>query len=99
MELPRSGHDLLLMNEVLEALGPGEGKTIVDCTLGRGGDAVEVAGGLGESGGVVGVGGGPRDLEVCGGGLKGGPGGTPLNCGVRGVHANFAGVGGGVLGL
>ena len=54
MELPESGHDPVLMNEVLEGLAPGEGKTIVDCTLGRAGHALEIAKRLGKTGRLVG---------------------------------------------
>jgi 16S rRNA (cytosine1402-N4)-methyltransferase len=63
MELPASGHDPVLMNEVLEGLGVGEGKTIVDCTLGRAGHAVEIARRLGRTGRLIGLDVDPRNLE------------------------------------
>ncbi|MDB5318631.1 MAG: S-adenosyl-methyltransferase MraW [Phycisphaerales bacterium] len=63
MELPASGHDPVLMNEVLEALAPAEGKTIVDCTLGRAGHAVEIARRLGRTGRLIGLDVDPRNLE------------------------------------
>ena len=55
MELPESGHDPVLMGEVLEGLGAGEGKTVVDCTLGRAGHASAVARALGPGGLLVGL--------------------------------------------
>lgn len=93
MELPASGHDPVLMNEVLEALGAGEGKTIVDCTLGRAGHAVEIARRLGKTGRLIGLDVDPRNLEFARERLKSGPAGTPLNCEVRLFHANFAELG------
>jgi 16S rRNA (cytosine1402-N4)-methyltransferase len=93
MELPASGHDPVLMNEVLEALEPGEGKTIVDCTLGRAGHAVEIARRLGRTGRLIGLDVDPRNLEFARERLKSGPAGTPQTCEVRLFHANFAELG------
>src|SRR5260221_13701642 len=64
MQLPASGHDPVLINELLEALAPAEGKTIVDCTLGRAGHALEIARRLGEKGRLIGLDVDPRKLEV-----------------------------------
>jgi len=63
MELPESGHDPVLMREVLQALALEEGKTVVDCTLGRGGHALEVGKLLGETGRLIGLDVDPRNLE------------------------------------
>src|SRR5690242_6011053 len=63
MELPASGHDPVLMEEVLEVLGAGEGKTIVDCTLGRAGHAMEIARRLGRTGRLIGLDVDPRNLK------------------------------------
>jgi 16S rRNA (cytosine1402-N4)-methyltransferase len=93
MELPESGHDPVLMNEVLEALAPGEGKTMVDCTLGRAGHALEVGKRLGKSGRLIGLDVDPRNLEFAKLRLESDPSGTPLNCEVRLFHANFAELG------
>jgi len=90
MELPESGHDPVLMNEVLEGLAPGEGKTIVDCTLGRAGHALEIAKRLGKTGRLVGLDVDPRNLEFAKQRLESGPSGTPLNGEIRLFHANFA---------
>jgi len=62
MELPESGHDPVMMAEVLEFLAPREGKTIVDCTLGRAGHASEIARRLGGTGRLIGLDADPRNL-------------------------------------
>jgi 16S rRNA (cytosine1402-N4)-methyltransferase len=90
MELPESGHDPVLMREVLEALAPREGKTIVDCTLGRAGHALEIARRLGTTGRLIGLDVDPRNLEYAKTRLESGPAGTPLNGEIRLFHANFA---------
>jgi 16S rRNA (cytosine1402-N4)-methyltransferase len=90
MELPESGHDPVLMREVLEALAPREGKTIVDCTLGRAGHALEIARRLGTTGRLIGLDVDPRNLEYAKTRLETGPAGAPLNGEIRLFHANFA---------
>jgi 16S rRNA (cytosine1402-N4)-methyltransferase len=87
MELPASGHDPVLMNEVLEGLSAAEGKTIVDCTLGRAGHASEVVKRLGKTGRFIGLDVDPRNLEYAKGRLEG------AACEVRLFHANFAELG------
>jgi 16S rRNA (cytosine1402-N4)-methyltransferase len=87
MESPASGHDPVLMNEVLEGVAPGEGKTVVDCTLGRAGHASEIARRLGKAGRLIGLDVDPRNLEFAKGRLAGAP------CEVRLFHANFAELG------
>jgi len=84
MELPQSGHDPVLMTEVLEGVAPGAGKTVVDCTLGRAGHALEIAARLGKGGRLIGLDVDPRNLEYAKARLAGVP------CEVRLFHANFA---------
>ena len=87
MELPPSGHDPVLMNEVLDGIAPGEGRTIVDCTLGRAGHASEVVKRLGKTGRFIGLDVDPRNLEYAKARLAG------AACEVRLFHANFAELG------
>ena len=99
MELPQSGHDPVLIDEVLEFLAAGEGKMIVDCTLGRGGHASLIARRLGNRGRLIGLDVDPRNLEFAKQRLLGGerwaeP--TPqenVQCEARLFHANFAELG------
>jgi len=84
MELPASGHDPVLMKEVLDALAPVEGKTAVDCTVGRAGHAVEIARRLGKTGRLVALDADPRNLEFARSRL------ADVPCVVRLFHANFA---------
>lgn len=84
MELPQSGHDPVLMAEVLDGVAAGEGKTVVDCTLGRAGHALEIARRLGKTGRLIGLDVDPRNLEYAKGRLVEAP------CEVRLFHANFA---------
>jgi len=84
MDLPATGHDPVLLNETLDALALTPGKTIVDCTLGRGGHARAVADRLGPDGLLVGLDVDPRNLEYAKGRLEG------ASCRVRLFHANFA---------
>jgi 16S rRNA (cytosine1402-N4)-methyltransferase len=84
MDLPATGHEPVLPDQVLEALDPRPGQVIVDCTLGRGGHAELIAQRLGESGTLVGVDVDPRNLVYAQERLKNAP------CTVRLFHANFA---------
>lgn len=84
MDLPATGHDPVLMGEVLEYLAPREGGTAVDCTLGRAGHASVVAERLGKGGCLIGLDVDPRNLEFAKARLEGAP------CEVRLFHANFA---------
>jgi 16S rRNA (cytosine1402-N4)-methyltransferase len=84
MELPESGHDPVLVGEVLELMAVREGMTVVDCTLGRGGHARVMGERLGAGGRLVGLDVDPRNLEFARGRLAG------LACEVRLFHANFA---------
>lgn len=84
MRVPESGHEAVLLDEVMELLAPGEGKIIVDCTVGRGGHSVEIAKRVGKSGMLVGLDVDPNNLEFAKERLKDGP------AKVRLFHANFA---------
>ena len=52
---PAGTHVPVLMSAVMEALAPQPGQTIVDCTLGYGGHALEIARRLGPSGLLIGL--------------------------------------------
>ncbi len=84
MELPAAGHDPVLLEEVLEWLAVDQGKTIVDCTLGRAGHSREIAGRLGPAGMLIGLDADPRNLEYAQQRLAGAASPTRL------FHANFA---------
>ncbi|HWP40858.1 MAG TPA: 16S rRNA (cytosine(1402)-N(4))-methyltransferase, partial [Tepidisphaeraceae bacterium] len=49
-DLPPTGHEPVLLDAVLEALAPEPGKTLIDCTIGRGGHALALASRLGNKG-------------------------------------------------
>jgi 16S rRNA (cytosine1402-N4)-methyltransferase len=89
MDIPPAGHDPVLLQEVLTHLAPHQGQTIVDCTLGRGGHALEIGRRLGTSGRLIGLDVDPRNLEYARGRLRGGG----VECEVRVFHANFAELG------
>src|SRR5829696_5280532 len=84
MDLPPTGHDAVLLDEVLEALNPKPDGTIVDCTLGRAGHARALTARLGPTGTFVGLDADPRNLEFAQAQLK------EATCTVRLFHANFA---------
>src|SRR2546423_12559201 len=84
MELPASGHEPVLLHEVIELLNPRPGQVFVDCTVGRAGHSSAIAARLGESGTLIGLDADPRNLEFARQRL----GNVP--CTVRLFHANFA---------
>jgi 16S rRNA (cytosine1402-N4)-methyltransferase len=84
MELPATGHDPVLMREVLELLDPQPGMSYVDCTLGRAGHASAIAQRLGKDGLLIGLDVDPRNLEFARTRLAHAP------CSVRLFHASFA---------
>jgi 16S rRNA (cytosine1402-N4)-methyltransferase len=84
MELPETGHDPVLMQEVLEGLAIRPGITYVDCTLGRAGHASAIARLLGPNGLLIGLDADPRNLVFAKERLADAP------CRVRLFHANFA---------
>src|SRR5579871_387407 len=84
MDLPQSGHDPVLLNQVVELLAPAPGKILVDCTLGRGGHAKALAHALGPTGLLLALDADPRNLEFARTQL------ADVPCPVRFFHANFA---------
>lgn len=84
VELPESGHEPVLLREVLAHLDPQPGRVVIDCTLGRAGHARELALRLGSDGLLIGMDVDPRNLEYARARLEGVP------CRVRLFHANFA---------
>jgi 16S rRNA (cytosine1402-N4)-methyltransferase len=84
MRVPETGHEAVLLKEVMELLGVSEGKIVVDCTVGRAGHALEIAKRVGKSGMLVGLDVDPANLEFAKERLKNAP------AKVRLFHANFA---------
>ncbi len=84
MDLPPTGHDPVLLAEVIDLLRPAAGQTLVDCTLGRGGHAAAVAERLGRTGTLVGLDVDPANLAAAKDRLAAAP------CATRLFHANFA---------
>jgi 16S rRNA (cytosine1402-N4)-methyltransferase len=84
MTLPPTGHDPVLLREVLEHLAPSPGQTFVDCTLGRAGHAAAIAPLLGPDGLLIGLDADPRNLQFANEQLKSAP------CRVRLFQANFS---------
>ena len=83
-DLPDHGHEPVLLREVLDFLDPKPGDVAVDCTLGRGGHAVELARRLGPGGTLVGLDADPDNLAHARERL------TDARCRLHLVHANFA---------
>ncbi len=84
MDSAPTGHDPVLLDEVLSHLNPQPGQTLIDCTLGRAGHAFAVAQRLGAAGRLIGLDVDPRNLEFANARLADAP------CEVRLFHANFA---------
>jgi 16S rRNA (cytosine1402-N4)-methyltransferase len=84
MELPSTGHESVLLHEVLFWLNPRPGGTIVDCTLGRAGHGLAIAERLGPDGLLLGLDVDLRNLEFAQPKLASAP------CRVRLFHANFS---------
>jgi 16S rRNA (cytosine1402-N4)-methyltransferase len=84
MQLPPTGHEPVMLAEVMRLLDPLAGQMFVDCTLGRGGHAMAIAQRLGPDGLLIGLDADPRNLEFAAERLKGSP------CPHRLFHANFA---------
>jgi 16S rRNA (cytosine1402-N4)-methyltransferase len=84
MDLPLTGHDAVLLKEVIESLNLGPGKTVVDCTLGRAGHSSAIAPMLGSTGLLIGLDADPRNLEFAGERLK------TVSTPHRLFHANFS---------
>ena len=88
MELPASGHDPVLLSEILTWLDPRSGQTFVDCTLGRAGHALAIAQRLSPGGLLIGLDADPRNLQFAADRLKTTASQPP--CPTRLFHANFA---------
>src|SRR5437016_4225038 len=84
LPIPPSGHEPVLLSEVLALLAPARGKVMVDCTTGRGGHAAALADRLGPTGQLLCLDADPRNLEFARARLAQAP------CPVRFFHANFA---------
>ncbi len=82
MELPATGHDPVMLDEVLAHLAPAPGQTIVDCTVGRGGHSEAIARRLAPGGLLIGLDYDPINLDYARQRL----GDLPA----RFFHANFA---------
>ena len=82
--LSDTGHDPVLLHETLEALNLSASKTIVDCTLGRGGHSLAIADKLAPDGLLIALDADPRNLDYARQRLASAP------CRVRFFHANFA---------
>src|SRR5438094_1020900 len=84
MQLPETGHEPVLLDEVLQFLAPRPGQVFIDCTLGRAGHSSAIAPCLGESGLLIGIDADPRNLDYAKIRLERAP------CRVRLFHANFS---------
>lgn len=84
MDLPQTGHDSVLLTEVLQYLLTPSGATIVDCTTGRGGHALQLASRLPPGGLLIGLDVDEANLAFARQRLAAAP------CQVRLFHANFA---------
>lgn len=87
MQTPASGHDPVLLAETLWALGPRQGQTVVDCTVGRAGHSLALAERLGRTGLLIGLDVDPANLDYARARLAAAP------CRVRLFHANFSELG------
>ena len=84
MDIPSTGHEPVLLNEILGLLAPSPGGVFIDCTLGRAGHASAISARLGSDGLLIGLDADPRNLEFARQRLEQAP------CRVRLFHANFA---------
>ena len=83
---PEIGHDPVLMKETLDGLNVQPGRTVVDCTLGRGGHASAIAHRLGPAGVLIGIDADARNLEFASQRVRS----SGETCTLRFFHANFA---------
>jgi 16S rRNA (cytosine1402-N4)-methyltransferase len=84
MDLPPSGHEPVLLPEVLGSLQPDPRQVVIDCTVGRAGHSLALSQRLGPSGVLIGLDADPRNLEYARDRLKQAP------CPIRLFHANFS---------
>lgn len=85
MELPPTGHEPVLLDQVLQELDPRPGQVMVDGTIGRAGHASAIAQRLGREGLLIGLDVDPNNLQYAQQRLAGES--SPR---VRLFHANFA---------
>ena len=78
------GHEPVLATEILDLLQPSGGKVFADCTTGRGGHSLLLAGRLGPAGTLLCVDADERNLNFARQRLK------DVSCRVRFFHANFS---------
>src|SRR4051812_11659629 len=86
MNTPPAGHDPVLLHETLELLNAQPGRTILDCTLGRGGHSAAIAERLTPGGTLIGIDADPRNLEFASARVREAAPETQA----RFFHANFA---------
>jgi 16S rRNA (cytosine1402-N4)-methyltransferase len=84
--MPAAGHDPVLLGETLQLLNAQPGRTILDCTLGRGGHSAEIARRLAPGGTLIGIDADPRNLEFASERVRDAAGDVVT----RFFHANFA---------
>jgi 16S rRNA (cytosine1402-N4)-methyltransferase len=84
---PPAGHDPVLLDEVLQLLNAQPGRTILDCTLGRGGHSSAIANRLAPGGTLIAIDADPRNLEFASERVRGS---AASGVATRFFHANFA---------
>src|SRR5688572_6660025 len=83
---PAAGHDPVLLHETLDLLNAQPGRTILDCTLGRGGHSSAIARLLAPGGLLIGIDADPRNLEFASRRVRE----AAPDTSARFFHANFA---------
>jgi 16S rRNA (cytosine1402-N4)-methyltransferase len=87
MDLPLTGHQPVLLDELVQLVPPRPGQVYIDCTLGRAGHASVIAQHLAPDGLLIGLDVDPRNLQYAQQRL------ADARCTVRLFHANFAELG------
>lgn len=90
--VPATGHEPVLLSQTLEFLNIAPGKTIVDCTVGRGGHSLAIAQRLGPQGLLLTLDADPRNLEFAKQRLSAASTACLITvpCPIRFFHANFS---------
>jgi 16S rRNA (cytosine1402-N4)-methyltransferase len=86
MQVPPTGHDPVLLNEILEWCSPHDGQLVVDATVGRGGHSLALAKAIAPHGTLIGMDYDPRNLAYARDRLAK----SDLTTQVRLFHANFS---------
>jgi len=84
MDIPITGHESVLLDEVMSWLAPPARATVIDCTIGRAGHSLALAQHLGPHGLLIGLDVDPRNLEYAKARL------AEVEPQFRLFHANFA---------